>query len=234
MRIQTNNGKAFVNIVLAALIVLLYVAIPASFNAVNVMGDFLYRQPLLAGENADNAVALECVVSWNAEALQDMLDVLLANDVQITFLVSGNWMQDFPELLERMQKEGHEIGTIGQNMFWAGEQQDIEHDITSAVMLMEEKIGIRPHLYFAGVDPEKEAVKAAGNLGLEIISCSVDLLSARGSKGEIVSRALYSPFSGCIYLMEPTSTAVKALPDIIAGWRKQGLEIVSTGEVIRK
>jgi len=233
MRIQINNGKALINVLLVILILLLYITIPASFHAANVMGGFLYRQPLMAGEYLDHAVALECVVSWNAEAVAEILDVLMANNVRITFLVSGSWAQDCPQLLKRMRNEGHEIGIIGQNMFWTGEQQEIERDITDAVAVIEEKTGTRPNLYFAGTDPENEAVKAAGNLGLKVISCSVDLLSARGSKEEIISRALHSPFGGCIYLIEPTSAAAEALPDIIAGWHKQGFEIVGAGDIIR-
>ena len=106
---RRNLKVALVNTVLAAIILGLYFALSLSHRAqpASVSGFPIYH-----GNNRQ-CVAIECAVTWDAAALDEILAVLEERGVRITFAVSGEWVERSPAMLKKIAAQGHEIATMG-------------------------------------------------------------------------------------------------------------------------
>jgi peptidoglycan/xylan/chitin deacetylase (PgdA/CDA1 family) len=220
---------AAVNICLAALMLSLSVAIgtPAATSAMGA----LYDSPVYRGREK-GVIGLECAVSWNAAALPALLDTLKQRGIAITFLVSGEWAEENGELLRRMTREGHELGTMGYDPMRDGNAQAVFRDVEKALRAIQAVCGVRPALYYSGGRGRNSSAGAARRLGLKHVLCTADLLSGRGDAKDILLRALDKPFDGSIFLLQPTAQAVKAAPAIIEGLMRQGFRVGAVGEAL--
>lgn len=224
-----GRGRTLVNTMLAVLMATLYFTTTTPV-AQSVMGD-LYNSPVYRGHEK-GVVAVECAVSWNAAALPELLDTLEEKDARITFLVSGEWAKENPDLLVRMAQDGHEIGTMGQDPMQDGSADSVAEDIDRSVQTIHSLSGVWPTLYYSGMRRVATSTRAANKLGLTHVLCTVDLLSGRGDSEDILSRALDRPFDGSILLIQPTAEAVKAMPTCIDGLRQQGFRIATVSETL--
>jgi|GEM_PF-118637 len=224
-----GKGKIVVNLLLAALMIALYLATSAP-AAQSAMSD-LYNSPVYRGHKK-GVVAIECAVSWNAAALSDLLALLRERNLQITFLVSGEWAEQNPALLQEMAKGGHEIGTLGQDPARDGDEKTVEQDLAQSVKAIGTLSGVYPELYYSGARRLGASAEAARRLGLTHVLCTVDLLSGRGNAQDILLRALDKPFDGSILLIQPTAEAVKAMPACIDGLAKKGFRVVTVSATL--
>ena len=222
-------GRQMVNILLACLILLLYV-VTSHPNVQSVMGT-LYAGPVYRGQG-DGKAALYLAVEWDAAALESILDALKESGTHVTFCVSGTWAKDNPELLRRIAADGHEIGTMGMDPGSDGDLPFVMEDIEASVSAIKNGCGVTALFYYSGTRSVTNSTRAAQALDLVHILCTVDLLCARGDETDILARALDHPFDGTILLMQPTAAAARALPQIIASLKQNGLEVVPVGDVV--
>ncbi len=224
-----GKGRAMVNALLIALMVALYVT-TATPVAQSAMAE-LYQSPVYRGHKK-GMVGLACAVSWDAEALPDMLDALSKRDTQITIFVSGDWANENQPLLQRMVADGHEIGTLGQTPGEDGDVNAVVRDVTASIESINAACGVRPVYYNCGMREQRVSTRAAQKIGLTHVVCTVDVLSARGEAADILSRALDQPFDGSILLMQPTREAVKALPACIDGLENMGYRVGTISQAL--
>ncbi len=217
-------SRTATNILLILLICVLYIA-TSEPSVYGVMA------PVYRG-GAKDKVALQCAVSWDADALTDMLDTLKSKGVSITFFISGEWAQKNGESLRRMIEEGHEIGTMGMKPGADGPVGWVCEDIEESISCIKRMGGVEPKLYYSGTRDTDVSSRAARKSGVTHVLCTVDLLCARGSYQDIVSRALDRPLHGSIMLMQPTKAAAQALPLVLDELSKKGFEITCTSQVI--
>ena len=231
MRWFKRNGRALVNAALAVLIVALYITTttPVAQSAVSE----LYNSPIYRGQR-EGVIGLECAVSWDAEALPAILTVLREKNARITFLVSGDFAADNPNIIAELLRDGHELGTMGSTPFFDGNRKAVTADIERSLATIQRVSGIRPVLYYSGTRDTAISAKAAAWLHITHILCTVDLLSARGDAQDILTRALDQPFDGSILLLQPTAQALRALPAILDGLREQGFTVAPVSETLKK
>lgn len=222
-------GHLTVNLFILALLLVFY-GLTAAPAAQAVMGSML-KGPVYRG-SGENRIALQCVVSWNAAALQSVLETLNARNLKITFLVSGDWALQNEALLRRIALDGHEIGTIGMQPSFDGDLRFIQQDLTDSADTIRRICGVQPVLYYPGERGISVSSVAAERCGMTLVLCTVDLLSARGKIKDIVQRALENPLDGSIILLQPTAAVDAALPEILNAFYEKGIDVVSTGTVI--
>lgn len=181
----------------------------------------------------NGAVALECAVTWNAEALTDMLDILKEKDARITFFVSGKWAKANAATLRRMVEDGHEIGTGGYSPTLDGSVTMVESDIAASVSVIESISDDTTRLYYAGLRDRTTSARAAERLGMTHVSATIDLLCANKNAEDIVSRASQQAFDGSIFLLQPTAAAVEALPQLIDLIHESGYAVGTVGDVLK-
>ena len=230
------NTKAFrrtkhslINAALIIMIFTLYIAI--SSPRIQAAMGAVYDRPYYKG-NKDGKVAIQCAVSWNAAALDKILNELKTNNTNITFLVSGEWAENNNDMLQRIRSDGHEIGTLGMKPNEDGNISWLLDDISNSVERIESITGIKPKLYYSGTRQRSASSRAASELELTHVLCTVDLLCARGDDSDIAQRALEAANEGNIILVQPTTGLADALPKILDSFRQQGIEVTVTGEVL--
>ena len=223
MKKKSCLGSLFTNIFLAALIIGLYHATQPG-NEVIPASAPMYR--------GSEDIALQFAVSWNAAALSDIMDTLEEKDTEVTFAVSGEWAEQNPDALLRMIQDGHEIAVMGYYPNMDGGIGWVSKDLERAVKAVQDACGIRPGLYYVGSRSTVASSAAAKKLGLTLISCTIDLLTAKGEANDILSRLPLQPIEGSIILMQPTAACAEALPGILAALEQKGLEVSCTGYVL--
>ena len=228
MKMRKRSG-ALVNLLLILLIAALYFATSRPDAAAAVAQ--LYYAPAYRGR-AEDAIALQFAVSWEAASLDSILDTLAAHGAKATFAVSGAWAENNAALLLRMAADGHEIATMGNDPSLDGKLSEVQRDVAVSLDKIEAACGVRPLLYYSGARNVTVSARAAKKLGLTHVLSTLDLRCAAGSAEEIKQRGLNDPIEGSILLMQPTAAAAEALPGLLNGFKGKGLEAVRVGDVL--
>lgn len=222
---RSKAGHAVTNLLLLLLIAGLYLGTTQP-QTISVSA------PVYRGQ-AEGKIALQFAVSWDAGALEDILDTLQAHNVQVTFALSGEWADRNPALTRRIAQDGHELATMGYEVDQDGRLSWVQADVERSLTAIEAAAGVAPALYYSGGRSVTVSGRAAHKLGLTQVLCTVDLLCARGGAGDILARVPAEPIPGSILLLQPTQAAGEALSGILVALREKGLEPVPVGEVLQ-
>ncbi|MCC5909850.1 MAG: polysaccharide deacetylase family protein [Clostridiaceae bacterium] len=203
-----------------------------------VINHHTISNPIEKGSEESNYIAFACNVDWGNEVIPEMLENLNEKDIKITFFVTGRWAKAFPELLEAIVKEGHEIGSHGyQHLDYS--QLSIEKNkeqIRKAEEVIMEQIGIKPNLFAPPSGAyNQHTLIAAEELGYKTILWSIDTIDWRqgSTKDVIVERVMKkSNHNGAIILMHPMPETAKALPTLIEEMNKKGLKVGRISDVL--
>lgn len=182
---------------------------------------------------ANGAVAVSCVVSWDAKSMTQILDTLSEDGARITFYVSGKWAKSHAATLMRMQQDGHEIGTVGYAPFLDGDAALVRKDVQAAASAIERITGARVESYHSGLRDRAVSEQAARALGMTHVAATADLQSGRGTAADIVARACEQAFDGSILMIRPTAAAAEALPGLLESIREMGYRPATVDEVLK-
>lgn len=219
---NVHNASALrhtiINVLLIAMIVFLYYAMGQA-DAIDVLSsDVIYRT------GAQNKISLECVVAWESEYVDDVLTVFEERNVTASFVVSGAWARENPELMRKIVNGGHEIATCGMQ-YSDTEQLEtaaLAASLFEASRVIESVCGEKASYYYCPTGDTAKASRAADKAGLSCVRCTVDLLSARGSAAQIAQRAKESARGRSIIAFTPTVNMVQALPEILDFYAESG------------
>ncbi|MGM9588622.1 MAG: polysaccharide deacetylase family protein [Faecousia sp.] len=165
-----------------------------------------------------------------------LLDGLALRGVRATFLLCGYRMEQYPELVERIHAEGHEIGYHGfshssmRNMSRRAIGQEL---IDSKALLPEdcEPVFFRPPggIVTDGVRQVAEARQLA------ILSWSVDPRDWATKNVESVEQAVLKRVQDgdIVLLHDMSSSSVRAALDIVDELQRQGYRFVTVSELAR-
>jgi cellulose synthase/poly-beta-1,6-N-acetylglucosamine synthase-like glycosyltransferase/peptidoglycan/xylan/chitin deacetylase (PgdA/CDA1 family) len=176
------------------------------------------------------------------EWTEAILDVLSGHGAQATFFVIGRAAERHPDLIRRMDAEGHEIG----NHTWShqqltgqpGWQQTLQLDLTGRAVVAAD--GVTPRLYRppysgtpAGLDAsDLESIAAAGRRGLVAVLTDHDSRDwARPGAEAVADAALPPDANGGIVLFHDgggdRAETVAALRLVIERARARGLRFAT-------
>lgn len=203
---------------------------------------------LVSGPAAGNRIALTFDDGPAHPFTGQVLDILREARVPATFFVCGKNVERFPEIVRRMQAEKHTIGnhTYSHPALYFKTRGRIAEEIDRTQAAIEKAAGVRPRLFrppyggrWLGLFDVLE------QRGMRVIQWSVasfDWEKKRGSD-EIARMTLDQLRPGSVILLhdgrEPrapgdvdAASTVAALPAILEGARKAGLEFVSVDEFL--
>jgi len=177
-----------------------------------------------------------------------ILDILRHKKAPAAFFVLGSQAQSYPDLLERIVREGHEVGNHSyshRNLAEAGDSQ-IELELNATTRLIEAVTGhstayFRPPYNADGTPTqpgEVRALRVARDLGYLTVGQSVDPDDwEKPGASELLRRVKQQRASGSVILLHDAggdrSQTVAALPAIIDYLRERGDQIVPLSEMIR-
>lgn len=71
--------------------------------------------PIYSVETEQPVVALTFDAAWGDEDLSDILAILEAHQAKVTFFVSGDWVDKYPDAIQTIHAAGHELANHGTN-----------------------------------------------------------------------------------------------------------------------
>lgn len=192
------------------------------------------------GENSGKNVALTFDLSWGDEQAEQILDVLKNEGIKnTTFFISASWAERHPQIVERMVKEGHAIGSMGYHYrnYADWDDRKIRRDILMADETLK-KLGIKDIKYLRPPTGNfnKRILRIADSYGYSIVHYSVDSKDYTNPGVEkIVENVLSNVNRGDIILLNASDSATqtaKALPLIIKGLKSKQLVSVTIEDLI--
>ena len=205
-----------------------------------------FAPAILHGPADGNRIALTFDDGPCSGYTEQILDILRRHDVKATFFVCGQNVERSPEILRRIQAEGHTIGNHSYShpfpFFRSRAFFAREIDLTQEAI--EKVTGKRPKFFrppfgarWLGLQP---VVKA---LGLSLVNWSDTGYDWKLGTEGIVREALKTLGPGSIILLHDgdraypsqradRSPTVKALPAILEGAVKAGFTFVSLDELL--
>jgi len=194
-----------------------------------------------AGSVQDKVIALTFDDGPEREWTPKILDILKQKNVKATFFVVGKQVQMYPDVLQRINAEGHVIGdhTFDHADLTKLDAQQVEQEIEKCADLVHEIIGKTPNLVRPPFGFHNETVdNVAYAKGRIIVLWSLDTKDWTGLDAATVkARVLPKMKNGFIVLQHDGNNpklggSVQALPDIIDGLKAQGYTFVTISELL--
>ncbi|MCM3745369.1 polysaccharide deacetylase family protein [Sporosarcina luteola] len=174
----------------------------------------------------------------------DVLDVLKQYNVPATFFVLGSRAVANPEIVKRMQSEGHVIGNhtyAHPNLVEESDLGTLEQEVTRTEDALNGIIGYRTKLFRPPYGfLYNELVEKLRDMNYYVIGWSVDSLDWQEDPPEVIaSNVLDIIYPGAIILMHDgaesggdRTNTIKSLHQIIPALQEQGYEFVTVPELL--
>jgi peptidoglycan/xylan/chitin deacetylase (PgdA/CDA1 family) len=167
-----------------------------------------------------------------------ILDILAAECVKATYFLVGRMAEQAPELVRRIQRDGHTIGTHSlshpltfDTMPVAQAEREIDGGIAAVGRTLSEGTQLAPFFRFPGLNRTVAAENYLASRSL--VTWSVDLVADDWHRGisstEVMQRALQrldARGRGILLLHDIQPATALALPGLLKGLKARGFRIV--------
>ncbi len=227
------------------LLVMLIVSISLIYNYIgynqllNVFRNNSRELPVYCVETPEKKIAISFDAAWGANYTEDLLGILKKYDVKTTFFLVGFWVDKYPEMVKRIDEEGHEIGNHSSkhpHMSQLSKEQIVE-ELTKTSSKIEAITNKKVTLFRPPFgDYNNRLVSTSRELGLQVIQWDVDSLDYKDYGADAISKRVLSKVkNGSIVLFHNNATYTKdALPVILENLHKEGYKIVPISELVYK
>ncbi len=236
-----NKKKALLLLAAAvAAVIFLLVSItglPLGFVEIEVTTPSERLVPIYYVNTPEKQVAFSFDASWGAEKTPVLLEILDQYNIKTTFFVAGFWVEEYPELIEKISEEGHEIGnhTATHPQMSRLSEKEIQKEVKEVENKIYEVTGKRTTLFRPPFgDYNNTTISTLEDMDYQVIQWSIDSLDWKNlSKEAIVERVTGREHNGAIILFHNDGlNTPEALPEIIEYYHDHGYEIVPVSELI--
>ncbi len=241
MRVFIINRRQINIFLLLLTLIFLSTAYTAVFNT-NILNVFKKNDriiPIYCVDTEEKKIAISFDAAWGADLSEELLHILKQYNVKTTFFLVGFWVDKYPEMVKRIDEEGHEIGNHSAKhpkMSQLSEERIIE-ELTITSNKIEKITGKKVNLFRPPFgDYNNRLMKIAKDLGYYVIQWDVDSLDYKDyGRDAIVDRVIGKVKNGSIVLFHNNATYTKdALPIILEKLQKKGFTIVPISDLIYK
>ena len=207
----------------------------AKYNAYYIVGTDGDRK------DAPKPVYLTFDAGYENGYTTEILDILKEKKVPAAFFLVGNYIEENPELVKRMEAEGHTVGNHTMHhpdMSAIADEEAFKKEITELEDTYKAVVGKEiPKFYRPPQGKYSEAnLKQASRLGYTTLFWSlayVDWLeNDQPDETEAINLLNKRIHPGAIVLLHSTSkTNSRILAQLIDGWKEQGYEFRSVAEL---
>ncbi|WLR54993.1 polysaccharide deacetylase family sporulation protein PdaB [Mesobacillus subterraneus] len=222
------------------------IVIAAFFTAWFFYMENMVQLPAFSAKDGPKAIyksekdlALTFNIGWGDEKAEPILDVLKKEKAgAVTFFLSGSWAERHPDLVNRMVKDGYEIGMLGYEYkdYTDLEEDKIRRDILKAQEAFK-KLNVKniellraPTGHF-----DQRTLKIAERLGITVVHWSLDTKDWTNPGTEVIAKNASKAKKGDILLMHASDSAkqtAEALPLVLKDIRSKNLKMVTVSEMI--
>ncbi|WP_026693520.1 polysaccharide deacetylase family sporulation protein PdaB [Peribacillus kribbensis] len=222
------------------------VIIAAFFTALFFYAQSVYHFSVFSTASGPKAIykgerdlALTFNIGWGDVRAEPILDVLKKEQVpSATFFLSGSWAERHPQIVERIVKQGYEIGMLGYGYkdYSNMEEQEIARDISKAQEVFR-KLNVKdielirsPTGHF-----DKRLLKVGERYGYTVVHWSLNSEDWTNPGVQKIVSNVDGAEKGEIILMHASDSAkqtAKALPLVIRTLKDKGMKFISVSEMI--
>lgn len=184
-------------------------------------------------------IALTFNIGWGDEKAEPILDELKKQGVKsATFFLAGSWAERHPDLVQRITKEGYEIGILGYDYvdYSEIEESKIRQDLSKAQVAFKKlnvneiKLVRSPTGHF-----DKKTLSVVQRYGFTLVHWSIDSKDWTNPGVKSIVNNIANAEKGDILLFHASDSAKQtkdALPNIIESLNRKDLKLVSVSEMI--
>lgn len=192
------------------------------------------------GNTSRPQIALTFDAGGPATPTAQILDILARHDLHVTWFITGDWAQDNPDLVRRVQSNGHEIGnhTMTHADLTTLPNERVCQELLQADRVLSGITGRTTRPYFRPPNGARNAtVRAlAANLGYRTVYWTIDTIDWRedATPQSITDRVMNNLGNGVIVLMHAGSTVeAQTLDGLITKIEQRGYQIVSLSQLLK-
>ena len=195
--------------------------------------------PIYCVDTEEKKIAISFDAAWGSDLTPELLNILKQYNVKTTFFLVAFWVDKYPEMVKRIDEEGHEIGNHSAKhpkMSQLSKEQ-ITEELTITSNKIEKITGKKVSLFRPPFgDYNNTLMKTANELGYYVIQWDVDSLDYKDyGCSAIIDRVISKVNNGSIVLFHNNATYTKdALPIILEKLKEKGYSIVPVSELIYK
>ncbi|WP_270941595.1 polysaccharide deacetylase family protein [Romboutsia lituseburensis] len=197
------------------------------------------NMPIYKVDTDEKKISLSFDVAWGTDNIDDILKVLEKHEVKATFFLVGSWVDDNKDLVEKIHKEGHEIGNHSNTH--ANTKQLSEDAVVQEIELTSDKIsniiGEKTTLFrppFGDIDTK--TLDICKSLGYQVVKWDVDSMDWKQlGPNHVIERVVKNSQPGSIVLFHANiNNSATYLDSIITNLKKEDYKIVPVSEMLYK
>ncbi len=233
--IKSRTIKIF--LAMLAVVILLCIAFEGSACAGVWFGSSTRLVPIYSVSTEEKQVAITFDAAWGADKTEDILALLQEYKVTATFFLVGFWVDEYPDIVKKIDEAGMEIGTHSNahpDMVKL-DRQTMENELLTSISKIKEVTGKEVNLFRAPFGSYNNTLLSlCSTLNLKTIQWDVDTLDWKGlSAGDITSRVMNKVKNGSIILMHNNAdNVVDGLRLTLDYLTMKGYKVTSVGELI--
>lgn len=184
-------------------------------------------------DNSEKKIALTFDDGPNPSSTEAILKTLKNHHAKATFFVLGNRVERYPELVDKIVQEGHEVGNHSWSHpdFTKLSQEKVKNELDHTAAQVEQAAGVSP----IAVRPPYGATNDAVNevIGQKPLLWTIDTLDWKSHDPKaICSIVKKEAKNGSIVLMHDIhQTTAEALDQLITDLEEQGFRFVTVSEL---
>ncbi len=193
-------------------------------------------------EAAGKKVALTFDDGPDAVYTVSILEILKTYGIKAAFFLTGENMEQYPEVVQKIYREGHEVGNHSYNHVRLSElpKETVYHNqISRAAAVFKQILGFNPRLYRppygAITKTQIEYLEEKGYLQVRWLADSLDWVPRENAPEKILSRIVTELKDGGIVLLHSgrgdRSNTVTVLPRIIEELDSKGYRFCTVTEM---
>ena len=196
---------------------------------------------LAPGDSSEKKIYLTFDAGYENGVTEKLLDVLKEEEVPAAFFVVGNFIEENPQIIRRMEAEGHVVGNHTMHhpdMSKISDLNSFQKEMEEVETLYREITGQEMTKYYRPPQGKysTENLKMAQQLGYQTFFWSLAYVDwyqdQQPTKEEAFSKLLPRIHPGAIVLLHNTSaTNGNILDELLAKWEEQGYTFHSLAEL---
>jgi len=199
------------------------------------------KLPIYCVDTPKNQVALSFDAAWGNTDSAKILEILKENKVSVTFFMTGEWIEKYPDDVKAIAKAGHDLGNHSENHKHMSTltKEQCRDEIMKAHNKVKELTGKEMNLFRPPYgDYNNDVIDAVNECGYHCIQWDVDSLDWKNYGVENLINTVVNHKhlgNGSIILCHNGAKyTAQALDSIIKGLKEKGYEIVPISKLIYK
>ncbi len=222
---------------LVLILVLLSLSIDGATSAQVFFGYAPRKVPIYSVETDEKRVAITFDAAWGADKTEKILEILDEFDVTATFFLVGFWVDEYGDIVKKIDESGCEIGTHSNTHKDMAKlsKESVSEELSLSIEKIKEVTGKDVTLFRAPFGSYNNTLlETADEFNLKTIQWDVDTLDWKGlSAGEMNNRVLNKVQNGSIILMHNNSDNIlDGLRLILTTLQNKGYEIGSVSDLV--